>query len=113
MTITSGSRVGQYEIVARIGAGGMGEVFRARDTRMGRELAIKLLPPAFAADPERLRRFELEARSAGSLTHPNLVTIHELGMHDGAPYIAMELLDGETLRDKMAEAGSPRLPVRK
>ena len=92
----------------------MGEVWRARDTRIGREVAIKVLPPAFAADRDRLRRFEQEARAAGTLNHPNLVTIHDLGSADGTPYVAMELLEGETLREKMELHGSAvRLPIRK
>lgn len=92
-------------------------MWRARDTRIGRDVAIKFLPPEFAASVERLRRFEQEARSAGSINHPNLITIHELGSDDGAPYIVMELLEGETLRERMGEDSSstpaPRMPIRK
>src|SRR5712691_10059577 len=114
MTLLCGTRVGHYEIVAPIGAGGMGEVWRARDTRIGREVALKVLPPAFAADRDRLRRFEQEARAAGTLNHPNLVTIHDLGSDDDTPYVAMELLEGETLREKMELHGAAvRLPIRK
>jgi eukaryotic-like serine/threonine-protein kinase len=114
MTLFSGTRLGPYEIVAPIGAGGMGEVWRARDTRIGREVAIKILPSAFALDGDRLRRFELEARAAGTLNHPNLVTIYDLGADDGAPFVAMELLEGETLREKMELNGAAvRLPIRK
>jgi Tol biopolymer transport system component len=92
----------------------MGEVWRARDTRIGREVALKVLPPAFVADRDRLRRFEQEARAAGTLNHPNLVTIHDLGSADGTPYVAMELLEGETLREKMELHGAAvRLPIRK
>jgi serine/threonine protein kinase len=105
--IESGARLGPYEIVSRIGAGGMGEVWRARDARIGRDLAIKVLPESFAADADRLQRFELEARAAGTLNHPNLVTIFELGTHEGAPFIAMELLDGETLREKLDRGPVP------
>jgi eukaryotic-like serine/threonine-protein kinase len=94
-------RIGPFEVIAPLGAGGMGEVFRARDPRIGREVAIKVLPAEYARDPDRLRRFEREARAAGSLSHPNLVTIFELGTHDGSPYLAMELLDGATLRRKL------------
>src|SRR5438067_7790819 len=112
MTISPGTRLGPYEIVAPIGAGGMGEVYKARDTRLGREVAIKLLPEAVANDPDRLHRFSQEAQTAGTLNHPNLVTIHELGTHDGVPYIAMELLEGESLRSRLAEDGA-RIPVRK
>jgi len=115
--VAPSSRLGPYEIISRIGAGGMGEVWRARDTRIGRDVAIKFLPPEFAASAERLRRFEQEARSAGSLNHPNLITIHELGANDGAPYIVMELLEGETLRERMGDDSSstsaPRMPMRK
>jgi Tol biopolymer transport system component len=115
--LTPGTKLGPYEIVAPIGAGGMGEVLRARDTRIGRDVAIKLLPADFAKDPERLRRFEIEARAAGSLNHPNLVTIHEFGVHGTTPYLVMELLEGETLRDKLGdtslEASRARLPIRK
>src|SRR6267378_8122999 len=114
MTMTSGARLGPYEIVAPIGAGGMGEVYRARDTRIGRDVAIKVLPAAFALDSDRLRRFDLEARAAGTLNHPNLVTVYDLGAVNGAPYVAMELLEGETLREKIELNGSAvRLPIRK
>ncbi|MDQ6801978.1 MAG: protein kinase [Acidobacteriota bacterium] len=112
MTMTSGSRLGPYEIVAPIGAGGMGEVYRARDTRLSRDVAIKLLPASVANDADTLLRFEREAEAAGTLNHPNLVTIHEFGTHDGAPFIVMELLEGQSLRKKLEEDGA-RLPVRK
>ncbi len=108
--LTTGTRLGPYEIVAPLGAGGMGEVYRARDTRLGRDVAVKVLPAAFSADPERLRRFEQEARAAGVLNHPNILAIYDIGTHDGAPYIVAELLEGETLRARMAGAA---LPVRK
>lgn len=111
--IEPSSRLGPYEIASRIGAGGMGEVWRAHDTRIGRDVAVKILPPDFASNAERLRRFELEARAAGNLNHPNLVTIHDLGTHEGTPYIVMELLEGETLRDRMGTDSGPRIPVRK
>lgn len=115
--LAAGTRLGPYEIVAPIGAGGMGEVLRARDTRIGREVAIKLLPSDVGKDPERLRRFEIEARAAGSLNHPNLVTIHEFGVHGSTPYLVMELLEGETLREKLGDtltdASRARLPIRK
>jgi Tol biopolymer transport system component len=94
-------RVGPYEVVAPIGAGGMGEVYRARDERIGRDVAIKVLPADFAADPDRLRRFEQEARAAGQLNHPNILTVHDTGTHEGAPYIVAELLEGETLRERL------------
>ncbi len=104
-----GSRIGPFEIVAPLGSGGMGEVYHARDTRLERSVAIKLLPADFAKHSERLQRFELEARSASSLNHPNIVTIYELGRDGTSHYIAMELVAGRTLR-KLLEAGL--LPMR-
>jgi len=101
MALTAGTRLGSYEIVSQLGAGGMGEVYRARDTRLDRMVAIKILPAAFSADKERLHRFEQEARSASALNHPNIITIYELGQDDAVPYIAMELVEGDTLRDLM------------
>jgi serine/threonine protein kinase len=94
-------RLGPYEIAAPIGAGGMGEVYRARDVRLGRNVAIKVLPQSVSLDPERLRRFEMEARSASALNHPNIVTIYEVGSVDSVAYIAMELVEGSSLRAKM------------
>ncbi len=85
----------------------MGEVYRARDSKLGREVAVKVLPPGFAGDPDRLRRFQLEARAAGALNHPNILAIHELGMHDGAPFVVSELLEGETLRERLREGSLP------
>src|SRR6058998_259111 len=93
--LSAGSRVGPYEIVAPIGAGGMGEVYRARDPRIGRDVAIKVLPAKFAVDEERLLRFQQEARAAGALNHPNLISVYDIGEHDGKPYIVEELLEGE------------------
>jgi serine/threonine protein kinase/Tol biopolymer transport system component len=110
MTVAPGTRFGSCEVISLLGAGGMGEVYRARDARLGRDVAVKILPPGFAADAERLARFEQEARAAGSINHPNLLTIHELGRSDGQVYIISELLDGETLRDLLS--GGP-LPVRR
>lgn len=110
MRLTPGARLGPYEIVSLLGSGGMGEVYKARDTRLGRDIAIKVLPGAFSADPERLTRFEQEARAAAALSHPNIVAVYDVGHHDGSPYIVSELLDGETLRDRLA--GGP-LPVRR
>ena len=101
MSIPAGTRFGPYEIIALIGAGGMGEVYRARDTRLGREVAVKTLPVAFASEPDRLRRFELEAKAASLLSHPNIVTVHDVGTADGVPYIVSELLDGENLRERL------------
>jgi serine/threonine-protein kinase len=102
MPLTPGSRLGPYEILAAIGAGGMGEVYRARDPRLGREVAIKVLPASFSGDADRLRRFELEARAAGVLNHPNVTAIYDIGRHDGAPYVVQELLEGDTLRTVLA-----------
>jgi eukaryotic-like serine/threonine-protein kinase len=102
MPIAPGTRFGPYEILALIGAGGMGEVYRARDARLTREVAIKVLPATFSADPERLRRFEQEARAAGVLNHPNITAVHDLGTHEGSPYVVQELLEGETLRSALA-----------
>src|SRR5256885_860780 len=99
MTLAAGSRLGPYEILSPLGAGGMGEVYRARDTRLGREVAIKLLPEGLASDRDRLSRFEQEARSASALNHPNIVTIYEIGNADSVSYIAMELVQGRTLRE--------------
>ncbi len=107
MPLRTGQRLGPYEIVAPLGAGGMGEVYRARDPRLQREIAIKVLPAAVASDPERLKRFEKEARAASALNHPNLVTIHDIGSADGVEYIAMELVDGRTLREALADGAVP------
>jgi eukaryotic-like serine/threonine-protein kinase len=110
MVLASGTLVGPYEVIAPIGAGGMGEVYRARDSRIGREVAIKVLPAALSSEPERQRRFEQEARAAGVLNHPNVLAVYDVGEHEGAPYIVSELLTGETLRRRIG--GTP-LPVRK
>src|SRR5450631_1239143 len=99
MPISPGTRLGAYEVLAPLGAGGMGEVYRGRDTRLGREVALKVLPEALAQDRERLSRFEQEARAASALNHPNIVTIHEIGREGDAAFIAMELVDGKTLRE--------------
>jgi len=98
MALTSGTKLGPYEIVSPLGAGGMGEVYRARDTRLGREVAIKALPEALAKDKDRLRRFEQEARTIAALSHPNILGIHDIGTHDGAPFLVSELLEGQSLR---------------
>src|SRR5687767_2934157 len=102
MSLAAGTRLGSYEIVASLGAGGMGEVYRARDPRLGRDVALKVLPAAFADSEERLRRFEQEARAAGVLSHPNLLTVFDVGTHERQPFIVCELLEGETLRDRLA-----------
>jgi Tol biopolymer transport system component len=110
MALTPGSRLGPYEILTPLGAGGMGEVYRARDPRLGREVAIKVLPASFSADQSRLRRFEQEARAAGILNHPNITAVYDIGQHEGAPYVVQELLEGETLRSILSGG---RLPPRK
>jgi serine/threonine protein kinase len=92
MTLPAGSRLGPYEILAPLGAGGMGEVYRARDPRLGRDVAIKVLPASFSTDPDRLKRFEQEARAAGVLNHPNVTIVYDVGSADGAPYVVQELL---------------------
>ena len=96
-----GSELGHYTILKPLGAGGMGIVYRARDSRLGRDVAIKVLRPQFSAHPERIRRFEQEARAASALNHPNIVTVHEIGQADGTPFIVMELVDGVRLRDAL------------
>ncbi|HTD51706.1 MAG TPA: protein kinase [Thermoanaerobaculia bacterium] len=102
MTIAAGTHLGPYEILSPLGSGGMGEVYRARDPRLGREVAIKVLPAAFSTDRDRLRRFEQEARAAGSLNHPNITAVYDVGSVEGAPYVVSELLEGETLRSILA-----------
>ncbi|HEY3204638.1 MAG TPA: protein kinase [Thermoanaerobaculia bacterium] len=102
MSTSSGTRLGPYEILAPLGAGGMGEVYRARDARLKRDVAVKVLPALYSEDPERLRRFEQEAQAASALNHPNILSIYDIGTHDGAPYIVSELLEGETLRARLA-----------
>jgi serine/threonine protein kinase len=102
MTVSAGTKLGPYEILAPIGAGGMGEVYRARDERLKREVAIKVLPAELAADPERRSRFEREARAASALSHPNILTVYDIGSADSTVYIAMELVEGGTLKDLVA-----------
>src|SRR5229473_38902 len=110
MALTAGTKLGPYEIQSPLGAGGMGEVYRARDTRLGREVAIKVLRGQVSPTKEHLDRFEREARSASALNHPNIVTIYELGQADSTHYIAMELVAGKTLRE-LLNSGS--MPMRK
>ena len=110
MSLTPGSRLGPYEIVSALGAGGMGEVYRARDPRLGRDVAIKVLPTVFSADADRLHRFEQEARAAAALNHPNILAVHDIGTEGNAPFIVSELLEGATLRERLL-AGP--VPVRK
>jgi serine/threonine protein kinase len=97
MALFSGTKLGPYEILAPIGAGGMGEVYRAKDTRLDRTVAIKVLPSHLSADPERKQRFEREARTISSLNHPHICTLHDIGHQDGIDYLVMEYLEGESL----------------
>jgi serine/threonine protein kinase/Tol biopolymer transport system component len=103
MPLATGSRLGPYQILAPLGAGGMGEVYRARDTRLGREVAVKVLPSGYATDPDRMRRFEQEARAAAALNHPNILAIYDIGAHEGSPYVVSELLDGVTQRTRLQD----------
>src|SRR2546427_4289142 len=108
MMITPGTKLGPYEIVSPLGAGGMGEVYRARDSSLGRDVAIKVLPVAYSENADRLRRFVQEAQAAGELNHPNILVIHHVGTHEGAPYIVSELLEGETLRERLHGGALPQ-----
>src|ERR1700751_1868512 len=101
MALTSGTRLGPYEILAPLGAGGMGGVYRARARKRDRDVGIKVLPESVAADPETLARFEREAKAGAALSHPNILSIFDFGTHDGTTYAVMELLEGETLRGKL------------
>jgi len=113
MAIAKGVSLGPYEILNQIGEGGMGEVWRARDRRIGRDVAVKILPESFSHGDERILRFEQEARAAGGLNHPGLVTIFDVGTTDGSPYIVMELLEGKTLREAIGDPVPSPLPLRK
>ncbi len=110
MALSANQKLGPYEIIAPVGEGGMGEVYRARDARLNRSVAIKVLPQSIAADAERMRRFEQEARSIAALNHPNILAIYDVGVQDGTSYLVMELLEGETLRERLDRGA---LPVRK
>jgi serine/threonine protein kinase len=107
MTLTAGNRLGSYEILASIGAGGMGEVYKARDLKLGRDVAIKVLKEELASDPERLRRFEQEARAASALDHPSIVTIHDISEIDGVHFIVMQYVEGKTLKEMLSEGPLP------
>src|ERR1700741_2885884 len=109
MALAAGTKFGSYEITGAIGAGGMGEVYQAHDTKLGRNVAIKVLPETFAHDPERLSRFQREAKMLASLNHPNIATIHGLEQTNGTHYLVMELVSGETLADRVKREGA--LPV--
>jgi len=108
--LPAGTKIDEFEIISLLGAGGMGEVYRARDTQLRRDVAIKVLPSGFSENPDRLRRFEQEARAAAALNHPNILAIHHLGRHEGQPYIVSELLEGQTLREELKNGA---LPMRK
>jgi eukaryotic-like serine/threonine-protein kinase len=113
MPLSSGTRVGPYEIVGVLGAGGMGEVYRGRDVRLGRDVAIKILPIEFRSDRDRLLRFEQEARATAALNHPHILALHDIGEHNGLNYLVSELLEGETLREQLTGPSPRRLPMRK
>src|SRR3954467_6819192 len=98
MSLISGTKLGPYEIQSALGAGGMGEVYRARDTRLQRDVAVKILPESFAREPDRLHRFEQEARAVAALNHPNILAVFDIGESNASPYLVSELLEGETLR---------------
>ena len=110
VTLTSGTKLGDYEVKSLVGSGGMGEVYRAHDSRLGRDVAIKVLPSFLSSDSERLRRFEQEARAAAALNHPNILAVFQMGTYEGTPYLVSELLEGETLREPIKRG---RLAVRK
>jgi serine/threonine protein kinase len=109
MALAPGTKLGPYEIQSPLGEGGMGEVYRAKDTRLGRDVAIKVLPEKLARDAERLQRFETEARVIAALNHPNILSIHDIGTYEGAPYLVSECLEGKTLRMELRDSA---LPVR-
>src|SRR5271166_3838610 len=108
MSLTAGTKLGPYEILSPLGAGGMGEVYRAKDTRLGRDVALKILPESFAREPDRLRRFEQEARAVAALNHPNILAVFDIGQHDGSPFLVSELLEGESLRAVLDNGALPQ-----
>src|SRR5689334_1196658 len=110
MPLTAGTKLGPYEILGPLGAGGMGEVYRSRDGRLHRDVALKVIPHESSRDSDRIRRFEQEARAAGTLSHPNVCAVYDLGSHEGSPFVVMELLEGETLRE-ILQGGA--VPLRK
>ncbi len=111
MTLASGTKLGPYEIVGSLGAGGMGEVYRARDTRLGRDVALKILPESFARETDRLHRFEQEARAVAALNHPNILAIFDTGQNNGSPFLVSELLEGDTLREILDGGALPQRKV--
>jgi len=108
MTLSAGTHLGPYEILSRLGAGGMGEVYRARDPRLDRNVAIKILPQRLAQDPRALARFEREAKAVAALSHPNILSIHDFGCDAGITYAVTELLEGETLRGRLSRGSLGR-----
>src|SRR5882762_9672868 len=113
MPIALGTRFGPYEIISAAGAGGMGEVYRAKDTRLDRLVALKVLPPELAHNPEKRQRFEREARSISTLSHPHICTLHDIGQQDGVDYLVLEYLEGETLEKKLEKGSMPAPEVLK
>src|SRR5689334_16110867 len=107
MSLAAGTRLGPYEIVAPLGAGGMGEVYRAKDTRLGRDVAIKVLPQHLSSNPEIRTRFEREAKTISSLNHPNICTLHDVGREGDTDYLVMELVEGETLAERLRRGALP------
>ena len=107
MALATGTRLGPYEIVAALGAGGMGEVYRAKDTRLGREVAVKVLPQHLSSSPEICARFEREAKTVSSLNHPNICTLHDVGREGDTDYLVMELIEGETLAARLTKGALP------
>ena len=107
MTLQPGTRLGSYEITSPLGSGGMGQVYKAKDLKLDRDVAVKVLREDLASDPERLRRFEQEARAASGLNHPNIIHIYDIDMHGSTPYIAMEYVEGNTLQEILSEGPLP------
>src|SRR6266516_5730772 len=103
MSLIAGIKLGRYEIRAKVGEGGMGEVYRARDEKLNRDVAIKVLPASLSQDQDRLRRFEQEAQAAGALNHPNILAVYDVGTHAGAPYVVSELLEGQSLKERLCD----------
>src|SRR5262249_25141928 len=108
MNVATGTMLGPYELLAPIGAGGMGEVHRPRDTRLCQDVAVKVLPPSFSGDEQRLHRSEQEACAAGAVNHPNILAVPDVGKHEGSLYVVFELLEGETLRERISRAPMPQ-----